>query len=116
TLAQTLTKNEAAGFRISDPLPEFWKLHSSLSAGLDYKSYRSQTLQREQFAANILNPTVGNVGPPFDPPIVASSPPPTERHIGNAVQYLPLSFGWDVSRADKWGSTAFNLNGSINFS
>jgi len=32
------------------------------------------------------------------------------------VQYLPLSVAWDASKADKWGSTAFNLNASRNFS
>jgi len=112
-LAQTQTKNEALGFRFSDPLPGFWGIHSSLSAGLDYKSFRSENLQREEFTAT-LSVSQGNSGPPFDV-FPASAPPPTDRSTHNSVQYLPFALGWDLSKADKWGSTAFNLNSSVNF-
>ena len=37
-------------------------------------------------------------------------------NIFTRVQYLPLTFAWEASKQDKWGSTAFNISSSFNYS
>jgi hemolysin activation/secretion protein len=114
-LSQTLVKNESLGSRISVPLSDFAGFRSSLSGGLDYKSYRSEILQREQFTGLIRVPVQGRPGE-FDIIPVPNPPPPTDKTTHHSVQYLPLTVAYDISKADKWGLTAFNLSASFNIS
>ena len=64
--SQSLTINKNLGARFIRPLPEFWGIRSSLSVGLDYKSYQAATAQYRDFFATYYIPSVGTNGPPFD--------------------------------------------------
>lgn len=109
--SDSLTINENFGARIVKPLPEFWGIRSSISAGLDFKNYRLTTLQSRVFQATIFVPEVGSEGPPF----VEYPSPPTQssRSLFSSLQYLPFAVGWDAFRPDKSGSTSINLNNSF---
>ncbi len=113
TLNQTLTKTENLGWRFNEPLPSFWGIRSSLSVGLDYKSYRSFSVQDRIFQGTYFVP-IGTIGPPFMPnpgSLTASSTnlPPS------LVEYVPFAVNFDLSRPDKWGSTSLSLYNSFQF-
>jgi hemolysin activation/secretion protein/AraC-like DNA-binding protein len=111
-LEQNLTQSEDLGARFSQPLPDLGKVKSTVSFGIDYKSYRAQTVQDRIFQANLFIPEIGSSGPPF---LNFPSPPTlTSRGSGSEVNYLPLSLNWDAALVDKWGSTSFNLYQSVN--
>lgn len=108
---QDITINEGVGFRLSEPLPEFAKLRSSISAGLDYKNYRLTTSKTNNFSFTEI--TVDANGTPNPPTIsTVASPVPTTARL---VEYLPLSLRWDGSRPDKSGTTAFGFGYTPNF-
>jgi hemolysin activation/secretion protein len=105
-----LTVNEALGARLSGPLGRFANFQSSFSAGFDFKRYdlTSNKTNNFTFYEITLNPD----NKP-NPPIISSvaSPVPTTRH---AVRYLPLTFHWDGSERDSFGTTALGLGTSGN--
>ena len=107
---QDLTINGDLGFRLSWPLPDIASLRSTLSGGLDYKTYSLTSLKTNLFTFTEI--TLNADGTP-NPPIVSTvaSPVPTTDRSAN---YLPLSIRWDASRPDKYGSTTFGLNYSPN--
>ena len=110
---RTLSPNEDIGARLSKPLPPLGKINSSLSFGLDWKSYKSTLLQNREFQARVFVPTSGSVGPPFTE---FSSPPiSSSRSVYTSVQYLPFSLDWSGSVADKFGSTVFALSQRFNW-
>jgi hemolysin activation/secretion protein len=112
--SQTLSVNENVGFRWSSPWTDQWGINSTFSAGLDYKYYKAEIRQTRQFSATIYIP-INETGPPFETITPSNAPPPTTHSIFQSVSYLPISFAWNASKADKWGYTALNINNSINF-
>jgi hemolysin activation/secretion protein len=108
---EDITINEALGFRFSEPVPEFHKWHSTVSAGLDYKNYDLTTSKTNIFSFTEI--TVNEDGT-LNPPIVSTvvSPVPTTE---SSVEYLPLTIRWDASRPDKYGNTIFGFSYSPNF-
>jgi len=112
-LSRTLNPNEDVGLRLVQPLPRWQGYDSTFSVGLDWKNYRSTTIQEHVFQATIFVPEFGSTGPPFTrfpSPAIGST-----RVTFSSVQYLPFSVGLDASRADRSGATAFNLNGTFQF-
>jgi len=115
TINRTLNPNEDVGMRYSIPLNGPAGITASLSAGLDYKNYRSTLIQDEVFQATLYIPASGTNGPPWDPPNGIPSPPNHSSHtIFSSVQYLPISFNADFSVPDKFGSTSLSLRQSFN--
>ncbi len=111
--SQTLNPNEDLGLRLNRPLPPFWGISSSLSAGVDFKNYRSTVTQTEFFQGVLFVPQFGSTGPPF---IEFPSPPnSTVQTVFNSVQYLPFSISWQASAPDRSGVTTFSLGQSFNF-
>jgi hemolysin activation/secretion protein len=104
------TINNALGFRLSEPLPQFNHVRSTLSAGLDYKIYDLTSTKTNVF--NFTEITLNSFGQP-NPPVISTveSPVPTTERT---VHYLPLSLRWDASRPDKYGSTSLGLGFSAN--
>jgi hemolysin activation/secretion protein len=108
---QDLTINEAVGFRLSAPLLSSASFRSTVSAGLDYKSYELTSYKTNNFLFTTIihdefnNPVATNVS------LVPSAVPTTVRY----VEYLPLTLRWDASRPDKLGTTTFGLAYSPNF-
>ncbi|MDB6066570.1 MAG: Hemolysin activation/secretion protein-like protein [Pedosphaera sp.] len=103
---ETVTINEDIGFRVSDPLPTFWGISSTISAGLDRKAFRSQSSQ-----TTVIQGTLILDSGPFPIP----GPPPQSQILESSINYVPFAVSWAATRQDKWGVTGFNLNNSFNF-
>ena len=108
---QDITLNEALGFRLSEPLPEFAQFRSTLSAGFDYKHYAVTSSKTNNFSFTEI--TVNANGTP-NPPIISTvaSPVPT---TAQSAQYLPFSIRWDGTRPDNLGNTTLGLGYTPNF-
>ena len=104
---QDLTVNENAGFRLRLPVKEFWKIRSSVSAGLDYKGYRLESLNTNFAIVELI--TINNS--------VETTNRTTQvlatHQTGLEVRYLPVTVGWDAYRPDPYGHTTFNLSQSF---
>lgn len=112
-LSQTLSANENLGLRILRPLPGFLDLHSTFSFGLDYKGYRSTSIQNRIFQASIFVPEIGSAGPPFiEFPSPATS---SSRKVFTSVEYLPLAINWEGFHPDPLGMTSLSVNQTFHF-
>jgi len=107
---QDLTLNENLGAALSIPLVESDKFRAVLTAGLDFKRYQLTSNNTNNFI--ILTVITNQFGSQTNESVVAS-PQPT-RH--EAVDYLPINLGLDLSIPDKFGSTAISLRGNYNLS
>jgi hemolysin activation/secretion protein len=107
---QDLTINGDVGLRLSQPLPEFNRWRSTLSGGVDYKTYSLTSSKTNIFS--FTEYTVDENGNP-NPPIVSTvfSPVPTTV---KALDYLPLALRYDGGVRDKLGFTSFGLGISGN--
>ncbi|MEI7730000.1 MAG: helix-turn-helix domain-containing protein [Verrucomicrobiota bacterium] len=115
--SQTLTGNEGLGARLQRPidLDQIFGNGTTLFAalGVDFKRYRSDTLQRRMFQATIyVPPNPPGYGPPFS--VFPSPPVVTTRSLESHVDYLPFSLNFEASRPDKYGSTTVSWNNSFN--
>ncbi len=107
---QDVTINEDLGFRLSEPLPGGADFRSTLSGGLDYKTYSLTSNKTNNFSFTEI--TV-NANGSLNPPIVSTvaSPVPTTQL---PLNYLPLSIRYDGSLRDKSGATFFGLGLTFN--
>jgi hypothetical protein len=105
---QSLTINQAAGFRLSKPLPDLYGVRSHIQAGLDYKMYNISSFSTNEFlhtqVEDINSVLVTNTFTTF------SRVPASVR----SVDYLPVTLRWDGELPDRYGSTSFGLNYSAN--
>ncbi len=106
---QDLTFNEDLGFRFSEPMPDVSGFHSRLQAGLDFKTYKIESYETNNFIfTQYLIDTSGN---PFTRVSVTPSPvPPTIK----SLYYLPLNFRWDAHGQDERDATDFAFGYSPN--
>jgi hemolysin activation/secretion protein len=107
---QDFTINNDLGARVSDSLPYLGKLHSSVSSGLDFKTYEEDSFKTNLFKFTEI--TV-NADGTVNPPIISTvaSPVPATRH---PLEYLPLAVRYDGSLQDSNGITAFGLGITAN--
>jgi hemolysin activation/secretion protein len=107
---QDLTLTENLGARLAAPLREFAGVRSSLSVGLDYKTYSLSSYKTNLFTFTEI--TYREDGSPNPPVIstVASPVPATQRNL----DYLPLALRYDGSLHDARGTTGFGLGLSVN--
>lgn len=107
---QDLTVNNDVGARLTIPFPPIGDIQSTISGGLDYKSYELHSAKTNNFFFSIitLDPN-GNPNPPVTS-LVASPVPTTIKDI----DYLPLSARWDGSERDEYGVTTLGLGYSLN--
>jgi hemolysin activation/secretion protein len=109
SFSQDITINDAVGFRLSKPLPDFYGVRSHVQAGLDYKSYHISSFSTNDFFGT--EHLVSSNGTPFTTNFTTPSPvPPSIR----SVEYLPVTVRWDADLPDPHGSTSFGLNYSAN--
>jgi len=107
---QDLTVNNNVGSRLSFPFPQIGEVQSTISGGLDYKSYHLKSSKTNNFFFSII--TLKPDGTP-NPPVtslVASPVPTTIKDI----DYLPFSLRWDANEHDASGFTTFGLGYSLN--
>jgi hemolysin activation/secretion protein len=107
---EDLTVNDDIGFRLSTPLPQVKGLSSTISLGLDVKTYELTSFKTNVF--NFEEFTFAADGSPL-PPIISSvdSPVPVTRAT---LQYMPLALRYDGSTHDALGTTAFGLGLTYN--
>lgn len=107
---QDFTLNYDLGARFSSPLEAIGDFHSSISGGLDYKTYDLTSYKTNNFLFSEI--TVNAQGHPNPPTIskVASPVPVTHRPL----QYLPLALRYDASLRDSLGMNTFGLGISGN--
>src|SRR5882724_2997265 len=107
---QDITKNEAIGFRLTQPLPDAGPWHLSLSPGADYKIYELNSFKTNVFAFTDVrvdssgHPTATNTTD------VPSPVPATFRRLA----YLPVALRFDANEQDALGTTAFGIGVSVN--
>jgi len=103
-----LTLNSGLGGRLSLPLRPIAGVSSTLSAGLDYKSYESASYNTNNFyAVSVYKDTSGNY---ITNTAATHSGQPTRY---STVNYLPLNLGLNSSVPDSLGITFFNA--TLNF-
>ena len=68
---QDITINEAAGFRLTKPLPEIDNVRSTLSGGLDFKRYSQNSYKTNSFITSEV--TFDQIGKPL-PPLITTVP------------------------------------------
>lgn len=107
-VGQDLTVNENLGLRLVTSLPPLGSFRQSLSFGVDFKNYRVASFNTN-FALTTITTTNNS-----QPELHQTTTELDSRQSRNSVLYLPFTLRWDVSRPDKWGSTSFNLNNSVN--
>jgi len=111
TSQQDLTVNGDMGFRLTMPLPSSSDFHSSLSGGLDFKTYQVTSAETNNFYLNVLE-TAYNT-PPVTIPITStnySEVPYTTKNL----RYLPISMRYDGDWRDALGRGFFGLGMSAN--
>ena len=110
TSGQDPSVNENLGVRFNYPLPDRGTVRSSLNFGVDFNRYRLSSLNTNTFFTTIVTTNNNQVE------IIENSAAFGQPVVHNFVDYLPLSLGFDATRADKYGSTTFNLNNTFNLS
>ncbi|HZV36077.1 MAG TPA: POTRA domain-containing protein, partial [Verrucomicrobiae bacterium] len=107
---QDFTVNQNIGSRFTMPLPNTDDFQSSISGGLDYKTYDLVSYKTNNFFFSIItvNPN-GTTNPPVTS--LVSSPVPT---TDKPLNYLPMSLHYDATLKDPTGITSFGLGTSLN--
>jgi hemolysin activation/secretion protein len=104
----TPTINNNIGMKLTVPLRERWDISSSLSFGLDFKTFKSHT-----WSTNVSTFSIYGLDSFGNRVLVTNK---TLNIAGNSEQslyYLPLSYGWTGSRPDRYGSFTFSWNQSV---
>ena len=107
---QDVSTTEAAGFRVSKPLPPFLQVQSTLSLGADLKNFQRASYNTNNFLEQFtfLNPDTFETQTNSLP--FSNVQPPRTAH----VTYLPMSLRWDGARADTNGITSLGFGMNFN--
>jgi hemolysin activation/secretion protein len=106
---QDITINEAAGFRLTKPLPELVSVRSTLSGGLDFKRYSQDSYKTNSFITSEV--TFDQNGNPL-PPLITTVPSPISTL--STLDYLPLQLEYDAGLPDAFGPATLGLGLSAN--
>jgi hemolysin activation/secretion protein len=109
TIHQDLTFNDALGFRLTQPWPDFFGFRPHFQVGMDYKSYKEVSFETNDFIFTQF--LVNTSGKPFTQVNTVPSPVPT---TSESLAYLPITLHWDATRDDSKGTTALGFNYSPN--
>ncbi len=105
---QNITLNENLGGKITWPLPQWGKLSSTLSLGMDLKHFQQVSYNSNNFPATVL---ATNNGVPE--PITMNTPAP-QPTLRTEVYYVPANVGISGSVPDRFGTTFFNAQANFN--
>ncbi len=107
---QDLTYNNALGFRITQPTPDWAGFRSHFQVGMDFKDYKTVSFETNNFifTENLTSTSGSN----FTRVNTVPSPVPTTSQV---LAYFPLTLHWDASRDDRSGTTGLGFNYSPNF-
>lgn len=103
-----ITVNEDVGGRLTWPVPLLAPVNSSIWAGVDFKRFQQVSYNTNNFyVTEVVTNSFGD--PVTVKQTVSSGQPP----LAEAINYLPLNFGWSGSVPDSSGATFFNAQ--LNF-
>ena len=107
---QDITINNGLGFRLSIPVRQMAGINSTVSAGLDYKTYQNTSFATNNFI--FTQPIIDGSGTVIGTTnfTTASPVPPTPTFVA----YLPATIRWDASRNDATGRFDFGFGYSPN--
>ena len=105
--SRTTTLDLAAGTRFRLPLATVFDIQSSLSMGFDYKEHTLVNPTTNTFYTETINYGSGHTpqSTNYDQKDFVTGSP-------TYVSYVPLFFGWDGARADKWGQFSGGVSAS----
>lgn len=107
---RSLTYNNNAGTRLILPIREFLDVHSSFSAGFDYKFYEAYT-----YGTNLIYFDLYSLDPYGNRVLVTNQTVPLAANFHDQLWYAPLTFGWNASRKDPVGNTSFSVTPRVYF-
>jgi hemolysin activation/secretion protein len=105
------TINNNLGSRLTLPLDEFAGIRSSLSFGADFKSYEAPS-----FSTNITYFSLYSLDNFGNQVLVTNQSLRLPSNTRVQLHYIPLTYSWNASRPDNWGTLAFNFSQSVFFS
>lgn len=111
TVQQDLTVNNDLGFKATIPLVSDSDFNSSLSGGLDYKSYQVTSAATNNFFLNVIETAYDT--PPINIPVTSTDVSPKPLTF-KQIEYLPLSLRYDSSWRDYFGPATFGMGISAN--
>jgi hemolysin activation/secretion protein len=107
---QDITINEDLGFRLNKSLPEINDVRSSLSGGLDFKTYSLTDYKTNTFNfTEITRKPDGSLNPPIVSSVISPVPVTARR-----LEYLPLALRYDGTLRGLFGVATFGLGVSGN--
>jgi len=102
---QDITINSALGSRLTLPLPSTARFQSSLSGGLDYKTYDVTTYRTNVFVVTTAELDSNGHVIGYTTSIIRNGVPTTKEDLG----YLPLALRYNLGEHDALGSSSFGL-------
>ena len=105
------TVNQDIGGRLTLPLPTAGSLQSSISGGLDFKTYYVGSYKTNLFFFTQTN--FDSTGLPILPPTYSVDPSQCPTTI-NHIEYLPLTLHYDATWRDFSGTAIFGLGVTFN--
>src|SRR6185437_16934700 len=102
-----ITLNQDLGARFSTPAPSWTKITGILFAGLDFKQFKQQSFNTNNFLFAITE-TNSSGSFTIHTNLSTGQPPQT-----TAIDYLPLNFGLSGAIDDIWGTTFYNAQFNI---
>ncbi len=107
---QDITINDDLGSRLTVPLPSPVGFQSSISGGLDYKTYEVTTSRTNIFTITQAELDQNGHVIGYTTSYVRNAVPTTTK----TLDYLPLGLRYTIGGRDPWGSTSFGLGFSFN--
>jgi len=104
----TPTINNNIGAKLTIPLRQFANISSSLSFGVDFKTYKSHT-----WSTNLTYFDLYGIDGFGNRVLVTNQVIRIPANSEQSLYYIPLSYGWAGSRPDPYGSFTFNWNQSV---
>jgi hemolysin activation/secretion protein len=109
---QDTTVNQDIGTRLSIPLTTSADLQTTLSGGLDFKTYRLSSAQTNVFTLTS-SEIDENTTPPSTNLVVSTDRSPVPYTV-KRIQYLPLAARYDLNWRDPLGTASLGLGLSAN--
>jgi len=112
-ISQQYTSQTTVGGRFTFPLPDFEKIHSSWSFGMDYKEDKVVTLPTNNFyyATTVQHGNNANAGTTTSRNTISIAGVPSFP----SLQYTPFFLGWNASRQDRWFQSSRMTNRTSEF-
>ncbi len=107
SIDRNISLNQTFGGRFTIPLAPFLGVSSSVSFGMDYKSFQAWTEHTNLSTVNLYSTNGG------DRVLTITRSITNSELQAVAMHYLPLTVGWTARKADGWGNSTFSISPSL---